>query len=295
MASDFSVYWEYGAGPTSVQLLPRTSGTYGIRQAVYPVNLGAVAPSRALVPVPFGSGVVEQGYWFDKSRQVQLLLKVIAGTERRAWSEWEDLQSHFRVDRLGKLRIKYYEADGPTQRDRYLECRRVHVPTMDWPGSTGFVGHYEGGQITFGLVLEASYPHWRDYSETTTDTCDILTGGGDTITINNPGHFPIGFKFTLSSLVGNWTQISIANTTSGDFQGEGAVSAGTITWSHGTAFANSDYVDWRHTDPHLVTMNDGNVSATSNGVLWPGDNSITVIGTGGTSGTGTFAKRGAYS
>ena len=45
----------------------------------------------------------------------------------------------------------------------------------------------------------------------------------------------------------------------------------------------------------LVTMDNGSVSATSNTILWPGNNSLTVTCAGTTpGGTGTFSKKGVY-
>lgn len=293
MASEIEVYWEYGSGsPTSVQLLPYTSGTYGSRQLVNPTDFGVAEMDRWLQPVPFGPGQLERGYVFSKPRRITLTIHIIAGSERKAWAEWEDFNSHFRPDREGKLRLKYYEESGPTQRDRYLLCRRVAVPTVSWPGRHTMLGSYDGGQLRMRMELEATYPHWLDYADDT-DSVSISTTPQN-VSIDNPGDFPVGLKMTLASLSGSWTSITIQNATTIPAPYPNTADD-TVTWSHGSGFSGGDYLDWRHTLPYVVEVTDGVISATGNLALWPGTNSVVVTGAGGTSGTGNLEWAGAFS
>lgn len=288
-STDLKVDWVYDA--TTVQLLPRVAGTYGYRQLVNPLDFGTADMTRWLDPIPFGTGVVERGYVFDRPRRVRMGVHIAAGTERKAWSEWEDLQGNFRADREGKIRLRYTEADGPTERDRYLLARRVMFDTMSWPGITTFKGAYSGGVLRTHLELEATYPHWRSYTGST-DTVAISTSSTP-ITITNSGHFPIGLKFALSALVGTWTSITISNATNGP-GGATVDPGGTVVWTD-AGFSNSDEIDWRYTDPSLVTWTSGStLGATSHIVLWPGINTVSVVGVGGTSGTGTFSWAEAW-
>lgn len=291
MSSEIEIYWEYGSGPTQVQLYPRVAGTYGYRQLVDPTNFGTAQMNRFTDPVPFGPGTVERGYVFDKPRSVVLALHIQAGTERKAFSELEDLEAAFRADREGNLRLKYTENDGPTVRDRYLTCRRTDFQSWGSPSATMFKGAHSGGVLRVIYQLEAVYPHWRTYTAET-DTASLSTVSQNII-ITNDGHYPIGVKVGLSALVGSWTSVAITNNTAGP-QGASIQGSGTVTWSHTTGFSNGDELDWRHTYPHLVTQTDGNTGATDELTLWPGSNDIDVVGVGGTSGTVTFTWKEAW-
>lgn len=290
MASDWKVYWnDIPPASGAIQLHPRIAGTYGNRWLV-DEDWGSAALEHFRHPAGFGGGQVYMGWGLPEERKGRFTILYKASTERTAQAALEEMKLALRVSRGPvKLVREYYESTGPTQRRQYLEVVLSEDPAMSWiRGRPSLVGLYSAGQLELPVMWETSrFPLFRAYTEET-DTVSISTTLQNK-NITNSGEYPIGLKFTLSGLGGNWTQITVINTTAGP-NGE---SGGTVTWTR-TNFANSDYFDWRHTDPSVVDL-DSDTALSNPGTaslwLWPGVNALTVQGVGGTSGTGTIAWR----
>jgi len=275
-------------GPTvkwnGTTIHPRTSATYADR-LLTGQDWGVVGVERETDDVAYGYGQIERSYSPTAQRTVAFEMLSFCGSEANAWEEYQELQDLVRPSRAPVTLTREYTDGGGTV-SQTLTVRAIGVPSMSWltDGRPRFVGPESAGVLRTPIVAQTTEVPFFAGSEES-DTVSLSTSK-QTKGITNGGHWPIGVKFVLSSLVGTWTSILITNTTTGP-QSE---SGGTVTWAD-TTFANTDYLDWRHDDWKYVDWSDGNTISnpgTASLVLWPGSNNIEVTGTGGTSGTVTI-------
>lgn len=184
----------------------------------------------------------------------------------------------FRVDRL--------DSSGSTV-SRVIDCKLLQYPQSQDPQLI----HVNGssyGWVRIPLAFESvGTPLWATRTADTSNTVDLDTSS-QAWAITNNGSDACGLKWVLSSIVGTWTSITIANTTTGQ----------TFTYTD-AGVSNADYVDfWTGSDDTagfwaVDWTGDHVPSSTNHGPmsLAVGANSGTAIGVGGTSGTITFHVR----
>jgi len=289
MATSEAVYID------GTQLHPKTTSG-GVDRLLLAQDWGAVKIGGKKTPAPYGIGSqVEIAYFPVGSRRVRLELMSKAASEALAWAEYEAIKDLVRASRAPlTLRRTFSSGAGPTTQDRRLIVRAASHPAMSWltGGRPQFVGRESQGRIRFPLIFDTTEnPFWEENGTPPTSTVALATTT-QTVSITNSGDWPIGAKIALSALAGSWTSITITNNTTGP-NGE---SGGSIQWSD-TVFANGDTFDWRYTDRNQVTWQSGSSignPSVINFVLWPGANSVDVIGVGGSSGTVTFTYLPLY-
>lgn len=274
----------------SLQLHPRNlSG--GVYRALAVQKWGGSELERITQAAAYGHGLVEMANGVLRTaRKVDLKIISWCGSEAAAWTEYDMLKRLFRPSRpVGYMRQAWTNNAGAVSRDLYV--RSVRQDSMSWPPSPDaprFIGNPAGGVIEFPVSMESQkLPLWYAAEESSAKS---LTTALQNFTLTNDGEWPIGIRAVLSGLAGTWTSIVIQNTTTG---GPDSVTGGSVTWTS-AAFANAHALDWRHTDHTVVTFSTGTSIATPGAadiVLWPGDNTVTWIGVGGSSGTITFYWR----
>ena len=264
MTTGIAIYYETGSGGSSTQLFPRQNGDNGTRGIVDPLDLGGVEITRFLQPVPFGPGQIELGYVYDKPRRVSFDINSRCASEANALQEFRDLSDLFNpTGPRGNAAPFWLRADwteGPDPVSRYLAVRPLARPGLGWGvgGRASFKGLYSAGVLRFPVELEALYPFWRDYTALTSDTALSFHSTPRTVVITTPGDVTIGCRIEILAVTGSCTAISVASSATG-VDGE---AGGTLNWSKGSAFTAGDYVDFRYSDPSVVTISAGVLSAT---------------------------------
>lgn len=265
MASSLTVYFESDYGANAAQLYPLNTVTNGQRIIVEPFDLGLVEVTRFLQAVPFGPGQIELGFVYDKPRRVSFDIHSRCGTEAKALEELKDLNYLFNPGGNADapatpqwLRVDWTDSTGAVS--RYLEVRRLSVPGLGWGagGRVAFKGKYSAGVLRYPVELEALYPFWRDHSPTTHSSMSSFHTTPQTVNITGDGDVTVGVKVEILAITGSCTALSVANSATGD-NGEGG---GTLNWSKGSTFAGGDYIDYRYTDPSVVTVSAGVLSAS---------------------------------
>lgn len=273
----------------SMQLHPRNlSG--GVYRALAAQDWGEADLERIIQPAPYGHGVIELANGVVRTpRKIKLRLVSWCGTEAAAWTEYDTLKRLFRPSRPAGYMRQVWTGGATVTRDLYV--RSIRQPSMSWPPGADrprFIGNPSGGVIEFPIEMEShKHPFWWAAEE---NSAKSLTTSLQSFTLTNDGEWPIGIKAVLSSLSGTWTSIVIQNTATG---GPDSVTGGSVTWTS-AGFVNANALDWRHSDPSVVQWSSGTTISSPGSadlVLWPGDNTVTWIGVGGTSGTITFYWR----
>lgn len=266
--------------PAGIQLHPEATATYAKRR-LERMDWGAAPITRKTRPLPWGYGEEEELVVISGSRVVTFQLLSRCGTEAKAWDEYEELRSELRTSQAAMTLRRRFDTGSATI-DRMLKVRSLLSGGMSWlvDGRPRFVGRESMGVIRTPIILETiDMPLFRLYTPSAATA--VAIGGGAT-TVNNPGQWPVGAKLVTASLVGSYTQLVISNATTGPKSESG----GGITWNNASNFSNGDTIDWRYTDHKVVDVQNGTLGNWGGDfiVLWPGDNSITITGTGGTSG-----------
>lgn len=265
MTSSLAVYIENDYGGNSSQIFPRQTVTNGKRGIVEPFDLGIVELTRFLQAVPFGPGQIELGFVYDKPRRVSFDINSRCGSEAAALEELKDLNYLFNPGGNADgpatplwLRVDWTDSTGAVS--RYLDVRRLSVPGLGWgaSGRVAFKGKYSAGVLRYPVELEALYPFWRDYDQTSHISMPSFHTTPQTASIAGSGDITVGLRVQILAITGSCTAISIANSATGD-NGEGG---GTLNWSKGSTFIVGDYVDFRYTDPSVVTVGAGVLGAT---------------------------------
>lgn len=269
--TNIELWWD------STKLLPRQSTARGSRGAIDPVDFGEAFITRWPQPIPYGHGAYERGWVAAEPRRGVMVVLSKCRDEDDSFDEIEALNAIFRVDTTVDLRLRTEHYGGGTYWDRYLSVRRVVAPS--WASGSGertvHLGQTGGAVVRYPVMWEALYPWWRLYGTADTDAVDLRTTLQSTV-ISVSGDVWVGALFDLASLSATWTSILITNATTGP-EGE---SGGSITWGDSVGFSNGDELDYKHTEPHLVTWEDGTtVNDTGYIKLWPGSNTIQVTGT----------------
>lgn len=266
MATSLAVVLENDYGANSYDLYPRTTLANGTqRQIVDPLDLGEVAVTRFLQPVPFGPGQIELGFVYDKPRRVAFEIHSRCATEDKAFKEFKALTYAFNPSGNADgpatplwLRVDWTDTDGAVS--RYLEVRPVRMPGFGWGvgGRASFKGLYSAGVLRYPVELEALYPFWRDHTPTTHSSMSSFHSTPQVVNIAGSGNVAVGVRVEILAITGSCTALSVVNSATGN-DGEGG---GALNWSKAGGFTAGDYIDYRYTDPSVVTVSAGVLSAT---------------------------------
>lgn len=136
------------------------------------------------------------------------------------------------------------------------------ITAADSPTSPGMYmyGGKDSWQAIYPLVMYAPVGVWRDREATTVTEANVSTGGNNFAYTNLLRRAPV--RFLVNSVAGSVASVTIAS---------GATTL--ATWTHDTAFATADYVDFGYT-----TANDFDHDADSSVAV--GDWAYIPIGTG---------------
>lgn len=242
-------------------------------------DYGEASISRWLQPVPYGHGSYERGWVAAKPRRGFIEVMAKTRDEGDAFDEIEALDAIFSLNVIHELKL-VLPVHGGGSRSRILDVRRVGADSFGFGAGHELLGSFSGGVVRYRVPFEAALPFWRkEAADTDTNLSVQVTTDSQAIAVD--GDVPVGLKVTLSNLVGTWTSLTITNTTAGP-EGE---DGGALIWTATGGFNNADVLDFKRTEPHVVTVASGSLlSATSYIRLWPGSNTIEAIGVGGTSG-----------
>ena len=256
---------------------------------VFDLDLGDATPTHFRHPL-VGGGTADTGQVYATPRVITCTLVLDYNTtnpERNLRSQVETYAETFGGDGgVIQFRVDRLDSAGSTI-SRFVDCKLTQYPQSQSPQLVHVNGTSYGWMMIPLAFQTVGTPMWATRTADVSNTEDLSTGS-QAWSLDNDGSVACGLKWVVSAIVGTWTSVTVANTTTGQ----------TVTYTD-AGLSSTDYVDFKTGTDATVGFwgvdwtSDHVLSASALGpmTLARGTNTGTVIGVGGTSGTVTFHIR----